>query len=75
MNISVIGSGYAALVDRICFSHLSHNGVRCDRDEVKIDRLRQEELPIYKPRFETIFNRCAQMGLFAFSRVERVSAG
>ena len=66
MNVAVIGTGYVGLVAGICFSHLGHNVICCDRDEIKIDRLRRGELPIYEPGLDLIFDQCLQSGLLAF---------
>lgn len=49
MKITVIGSGYVGLVSGICFAKIGHEVVCVDKDQGKIDRLRQDIIPIYEP--------------------------
>src|SRR5437868_2328537 len=49
MNITMIGTGYVGLVTGTCLAE-SGNDVTCvDIDQVKIDRLRNGDVPIYEP--------------------------
>lgn len=49
MKLAVVGTGYVGLVSGTCFAD-SGNDVTCvDIDEVKVERLRRGEIPIYEP--------------------------
>lgn len=49
MKIAMIGSGYVGLVSGACFADFGHQVVCVDKDVSKIDRLRQNIMPIYEP--------------------------
>ncbi len=49
MKVAVVGTGYVGLVTGTCFAE-SGNEVTCiDKDEAKIEGLKQGRLPIYEP--------------------------
>ena len=49
MRIAMVGAGYVGLVSAACFSEFGVDVVCVDKDEAKIARLRQGEIPIYEP--------------------------
>lgn len=49
MKVAVVGTGYVGLVAGVCFADAGHDVVCVDRDEKKIARLLEGEIPIYEP--------------------------
>src|SRR6202044_853506 len=54
MRIAMIGTGYVGLVSGACFADFGHDVTCIDKDQGKIDRLEQGEIPIYEPGLERI---------------------
>lgn len=54
MRISIIGSGYVGLVSGVCFADFGHNVTCVDKDEAKIEALRNEEIPIFEPGLDAL---------------------
>ena len=48
-NIAVIGVGYVGLVTAACFADLGNQVTAMDVSEEKIEKLRQNIMPIYEP--------------------------
>jgi UDPglucose 6-dehydrogenase len=57
MRIAVIGSGYVGLVSAVCFAELGHDVVSVDNDSVKIDSLREGQVPIHERFLSELLNR------------------
>ena len=67
MNVAVIGTGYVGLVTGACFAEFGI-GVTCvDKDEAKIDKLREGEIPIFEPGLEEIVRRNTSNGRLRFT--------
>ncbi|HWA49091.1 MAG TPA: UDP-glucose/GDP-mannose dehydrogenase family protein [Dongiaceae bacterium] len=66
MNIAMIGAGYVGLVSGACFSEFGHHVVCVDQDQVKVQRLRRNEIPIYEPGLDTLVARNAAAGRLTF---------
>src|SRR6266851_4569320 len=49
MNIGVVGTGYVGLVVGACLAENGNTVVCVDADRVKVDALRDGEIPIYEP--------------------------
>ena len=49
MNIAVIGTGYVGLVTGACFAEFGMNVTCVDKDEAKVARLNEGEIPIFEP--------------------------
>jgi len=47
-SICVVGSGYVGLVAALCFAEMGHQVTCVDRDETRIELLRQGGVPIYE---------------------------
>jgi UDPglucose 6-dehydrogenase len=57
--IAVIGAGYVGLVTAAGFAELGSEVWCVDIDELKIERLRRGEVPIYEPELEPLLKRNA----------------
>jgi UDPglucose 6-dehydrogenase len=68
MKIAMIGAGYVGLVSGACFSEFGHHVTCIDQDELKIGRLRRNEIPIYEPGLETLVARNAAAGRLKFDK-------
>jgi len=54
MKIAVIGTGYVGLVSGTCFSEFGHDIVCVDKDEKKIQALKNGKIPIYEPGLDEL---------------------
>ena len=68
MKIAMIGAGYVGLVSGACFSEFGHHVTCIDQDELKIGRLRRNEIPIYEPGLDTLVARNAAAGRLKFEK-------
>jgi UDPglucose 6-dehydrogenase len=62
----MIGAGYVGLVSGACFSEFGHHVTCIDQDELKIERLRRNEIPIYEPGLDALLARNAVAGRLKF---------
>ena len=67
MKITIIGTGYVGLVTGTCFAESGHEVVCVDRDEQKIARLLDGEVPIYEPGLEELIRRNTTDGRLQFT--------
>ncbi len=67
MKIAMIGTGYVGLVSGACLSDFGHEVICVDRDEGKIERLRNGEIPIYEPGLDSLVADNAAAGRLSFS--------
>jgi len=67
MNITIIGAGYVGLVTGVCLAEFGHRVVCVDKDEDKIIRLRQGEIPIYEPGLEALVSKNVADGRLVFT--------
>ncbi len=67
MNIAVVGTGYVGLVAGTCFAETGHFVTCVDKDESRIDTLRQGKMPIYEPGLEELVRRNVEEGRLTFS--------
>ncbi|HEU4826891.1 MAG TPA: UDP-glucose/GDP-mannose dehydrogenase family protein [Dongiaceae bacterium] len=68
MKIAMIGAGYVGLVSAACFSEFGHHVTCIDQDELKIGRLRRNEIPIYEPGLDALVARNAAAGRLKFEK-------
>jgi UDPglucose 6-dehydrogenase len=57
MNITVVGTGYVGLVVGACLAETGNTVVGADVDDGKIERLRENVLPIYEPGLDDYVER------------------
>lgn len=67
MRIAMIGTGYVGLVSGTCFSEFGFDVTCVDKDESKIARLRQGEVPIYEPGLDDLIESNAKAGRLTFT--------
>lgn len=67
MNIAIVGTGYVGLVSGACFSEMGINVTCVDIDRSKIDRLLNNEIPIYEPGLDDLVKRNVEAGRLHFT--------
>ena len=66
-KICVIGTGYVGLVTGTCFADLGNHVVCLDVDETRIERLKQNIMPIYEPGLEQVVSQNVRAGRLSFT--------
>lgn len=67
MRIGMVGTGYVGLVSGTCFAEFGHTVICVDKDEDKIARLKNGEIPIYEPGLEEFLKRQIDGGRIEFT--------
>jgi len=67
VQISVVGTGYVGLVVGACLAETGNDVVCADVDSTKIERLRQNDIPIYEPGLEDFVRRNQTQGRLTFT--------
>ena len=67
MHICVVGTGYVGLVTGACLADFGINVTCVDKDEEKIAKLLDGEIPIYEPGLDSLVEKNAKSGRLHFS--------
>jgi UDPglucose 6-dehydrogenase len=67
VRITVIGTGYVGLVVGACLAETGNDVIGADTDATKIDKLRQNILPIYEPGLDDYVERNQVQGRLTFT--------
>lgn len=67
MRITMIGSGYVGLVSGACFADFGHTVICVDKDEGKINALKEGRMPIFEPGLEALVATNVQANRLVFS--------
>lgn len=67
MKITMIGAGYVGLVSGACFADFGHDVICFDKDESKIDALRNGRIPIFEPGLDTLVANNVAAGRLSFT--------
>ena len=67
MHICVVGTGYVGLVTGACLADFGINVTCVDKDEEKIAKLLDGEIPIYEPGLDSLVEKNARSGRLHFS--------
>jgi UDPglucose 6-dehydrogenase len=67
MNITVVGTGYVGLVVGACLAETGNTVIGADVDAGKIERLRENVLPIYEPGLDDYVERNQKQARLSFT--------
>jgi UDPglucose 6-dehydrogenase len=67
MHIVMVGTGYVGLVSGACFSEFGVDVTCVDRDDAKIDQLKEGKCPIFEPGLDDLVKRNMEAGRLLFS--------
>jgi UDPglucose 6-dehydrogenase len=67
MKIAVIGTGYVGLVTGTCFAETGNDVICVDIDKLKVEKMKNGEVPIYEPHLDVLFDRNIKQGRLSFT--------
>lgn len=65
--MTIIGSGYVGLVTAVCFAELGHRVVCIEKDDKKLNKLKQGVSPIYEPGLDSLLENNLKKNKISFS--------
>jgi UDPglucose 6-dehydrogenase len=66
-KIAVIGTGYVGLVSGTCFAEVGNQVICADRDNIKVERLKKADIPIYEPGLDQLVRRNLEQNRLSFT--------
>ncbi len=67
MKLAIVGTGYVGLVTGTCLADTGNDVICVDIDKEKVDKLRNNVMPIYEPDLDIFFERNVQEGRLKFT--------
>ncbi len=67
MKLAIVGTGYVGLVTGTCLADTGNDVICVDIDKEKVEKLRNNIMPIYEPDLDTIFDRNVKAGRLRFT--------
>lgn len=67
MKIAIVGTGYVGLVTGACLADFGHEVVCVDKDQDKIARLEEGDIPLYEPGLSDLVKANVQAGRLGFT--------
>lgn len=67
MNITLFGTGYVGLVTGTCFAEMGNHVLCVDIDPLKVDALKQGQIPIFEPGLEAMVASNTASGRLQFT--------
>ena len=67
MNISIIGTGYVGLVTGACFAEMGNTVICVDKDQAKLERIKNGERPFHEPGLDAIVASNLRQGRLRFT--------
>ncbi|MCZ8043456.1 MAG: UDP-glucose/GDP-mannose dehydrogenase family protein [Beijerinckiaceae bacterium] len=67
MRITIVGSGYVGLVSGVCFADFGHTVVCVDKDQGKVEQLKNGQVPIFEPGLDQLMQRNVQAERLLFT--------
>lgn len=71
MKLSIIGTGYVGLVSGACLADVGNNVLCYDKDQEKIEALRNGQIPIYEPGLQEVVQRNLEANRLQFSNTAK----
>ena len=57
MRLAIIGTGYVGLITGACFAEFGYETICIDKNQHRIDELKNSKCPFYEPGVEDLLNK------------------